>query len=75
MIWLKTLFNTFIHKNKRYMNQGEAIIIVRKWLEEFKDYLPPKNVSEHAKGAHDAVNDLESWLVLQDTSHEAEAKE
>lgn len=65
MIFLKTKFTGFIHKNKRYLNQGEAIIIVRKWLEEFKAYLPPKDVSEHAKGAHDAINDLESWLVIQ----------
>jgi hypothetical protein len=31
---LKQLFTDYIHKNKRYLNQGEAIIIVKEWLKQ-----------------------------------------
>jgi hypothetical protein len=47
--------------------QQETIQIeVKEWLELFREYLPPPEVSEHAKGAHDAINDLESWLVTRE---------
>jgi hypothetical protein len=39
---------------------------VKEWLELFREYLPSPEASDHAKGAHDAVNDLESWLVTQE---------
>lgn len=46
---------------------NELIIqAVKDFFKDFRDYLPPVDVSEHAKGAHDAVNDLENWLILVD---------
>jgi hypothetical protein len=44
------------------------------WLNLFREYLPPKTASDHAKGAHDAVKDLESWIDIQDKNTESEEK-
>jgi hypothetical protein len=43
-----------------------ATLDIIEWLKQFKAYLPPKNASEHAKGAHDAIDDLETWVFSQD---------
>ena len=64
MKFLKSQFTAFVHQNKRYLNQGEATLIVQDWLKEFKEYLPPKDVTEHAKGAHDAIDDLLTWVAI-----------
>ena len=62
MNFLKQLFADKIHKDKRLLNQGEASIIVIEWLVQFKNYLPSSTASDHAKGAHDAIDDLTTWI-------------
>jgi hypothetical protein len=51
-------------EGKRYAHRDEDFYkAVEKWLKLFEKYLPLKDASEHARGAHDAVNDLLSWVV------------
>jgi hypothetical protein len=43
---------------------------VREFLKDFKDYLPPADATEHAKGAHDAVDDLLRWISVEDCQNQ-----
>jgi hypothetical protein len=46
--------------------EKEVCAAVREFVQQFKEYLPPADVTEHAKGAHDAINDLESWIETKE---------
>ena len=49
---------------------GTARSMTIEWLKLFQEYLPPPEVSEHAKGAHDAVKDLLEWINVKDSTVE-----
>lgn len=69
MLFLKKILNS---KSQIYPFQptprnadfvdNEILVAVQDWLVAFKDYLPSADASEHAKGAHDAVDDLLTWF-------------
>ena len=61
---MKTLNQICIEHGVRSREREYIRRLAVEWLAEFRSYLPPKDVSEHARGAHDAINDLESWITL-----------
>lgn len=61
---LKELFVVDIRKNKRYLNQGEATIIVRKWLEEYREHIQQDIGEPDVKHwFYMAIDELESFLT------------
>jgi hypothetical protein len=63
---LKELFAAYIHKNKRYLNQGEATIITRKWLEEYRQQIQEEDGTPDVKmWFYQAIDELEASLCVE----------